>query len=652
MTVRSPQPHRRKPLGTVNVTVTSAGGTSPIGAADQSSFVTPGTYSGPGDVQSGAIVWVGTRAYNSAYAAVNGPLVNAVRSSDSHSCDFLAAANGGVGNTANCSTPGDNGQTASAWSTRATVTGSITLPAGLSGAAGGPRATGWNVLTTTGDGCAPQVGDQVVASGLVSQRQYVITTISSITSCGGGIGSYVLSSNYQTMTAQTVTFFVPLTVTTAYDQSGYNGCASAACNLTDQGNAAYRPGWLWACINAQPCFNFPGTTRTLGLSNSSVSTSQPQPYTMSAVWMIYNSNAAASNSGVELPFVGQLRPVWNTVFMNPVNTPVHVPRISMQAGASAPDPGSPHYIYQPSRGLPASWLFTQTVFNSGTGSLSYNGMTMPWLTSSAINTSALGTSFTLGNDNVTSGTGNNLVGQITEEGFWPTAWTTAQQTDMYNNQVGAYGIPYLKEENPCCVMMENLGGPWMYYGAPWGNSWHSGGTCAGSGGMTAGNDYNNGVWINPATFPNGTILWWQWPNCVANAYYAYPGIIYGGNNCEFYSPCSGNPQTEIVWTTPIQIGNINNFTLTLNMSIQALIGDTTTFDVITEIYPAINPGNSPIHANPAYLCECTIVHHLAAAAFSKAYLDAQPLVATATINGVNWHLVANHANSPRRAPGA
>lgn len=73
------------------------------------------TYTGPGNVISGAFAWWGLRAYNAAYASSNGKIINAVQTGNSHTCDILAASNGALGNTANCSSGGDNGQSASSF---------------------------------------------------------------------------------------------------------------------------------------------------------------------------------------------------------------------------------------------------------------------------------------------------------------------------------------------------------------------------------------------------------------------------------------------------------------------------------------------------------------------------------------------------------
>jgi hypothetical protein len=68
---------------------------------------------GPGDIVPGASVWYGLRAYNAAIAiAGTQALVNVRQSSNSHTCDIIVSSSGGLGNTANCSSSGDNGEAA------------------------------------------------------------------------------------------------------------------------------------------------------------------------------------------------------------------------------------------------------------------------------------------------------------------------------------------------------------------------------------------------------------------------------------------------------------------------------------------------------------------------------------------------------------
>lgn len=78
-----------------------------------SALVTP--YTGPGDIKSGATWFHGNRAYSAAVAATGTQKAKNIRRADTHTCDVLIATTGFLGNTANCSTPGDNGQTEAAF---------------------------------------------------------------------------------------------------------------------------------------------------------------------------------------------------------------------------------------------------------------------------------------------------------------------------------------------------------------------------------------------------------------------------------------------------------------------------------------------------------------------------------------------------------
>lgn len=86
------------------------------------------SYQGPSDVLGAtAVHFVGLRAVSAAAASSNIQLVNLGRSSDSHTCDVLAnASTGKMGNTANCSTGGDNG---TLWSTWCAASGGNCAPA-------------------------------------------------------------------------------------------------------------------------------------------------------------------------------------------------------------------------------------------------------------------------------------------------------------------------------------------------------------------------------------------------------------------------------------------------------------------------------------------------------------------------------------------
>lgn len=86
-------------------------GVGPGGAASGG-----GGFTGLIDVVSGPKALYSLRAGSAAIAAAGTQkLVNIERASDTHSCDVLVAAGGGMGNTANCGTGGDNGQSASSF---------------------------------------------------------------------------------------------------------------------------------------------------------------------------------------------------------------------------------------------------------------------------------------------------------------------------------------------------------------------------------------------------------------------------------------------------------------------------------------------------------------------------------------------------------
>lgn len=69
-------------------------------------------YYGAGDMNPGAEVFYSTMAYSNAYANAHSKIMAVTLSTNSHTCDILAASSGDLGNTANCSNSGDNGTAA------------------------------------------------------------------------------------------------------------------------------------------------------------------------------------------------------------------------------------------------------------------------------------------------------------------------------------------------------------------------------------------------------------------------------------------------------------------------------------------------------------------------------------------------------------
>ena len=73
------------------------------------------SYTGVGDIQA-FTAYYGLRAYSAAIVtAGTQALVNVRQNSNSHTCDIIVSGTGGLGLTANCSTGGDNGQSASSF---------------------------------------------------------------------------------------------------------------------------------------------------------------------------------------------------------------------------------------------------------------------------------------------------------------------------------------------------------------------------------------------------------------------------------------------------------------------------------------------------------------------------------------------------------
>lgn len=99
-------------LSLAGVPLTGAGGTKGGSSAP------PPSYTGVGDVVSGAYANWGLRAYTASQADGAHAGIKAQRLSDGHTCDLLITTGGFVLSTsvtANCSAGGENGQAASAW---------------------------------------------------------------------------------------------------------------------------------------------------------------------------------------------------------------------------------------------------------------------------------------------------------------------------------------------------------------------------------------------------------------------------------------------------------------------------------------------------------------------------------------------------------
>lgn len=220
-----------------------------------------GGYTGPGDIVSGASMWFGVRAYNAAYATANSKLINVERQSDSSTCDILAATGGGTGVTGNCSTSGNNGLTAQAYMVAAAADATCT----------GSAAGSATLTLTSCTGTPVQYDIAIATGGTGSLTQPSFVTI--VTCCTGGAGTTAMSS-VSTIAAASVSFYKPLMVEEAYDQTGNGNNATPG--------AGFAPYLLLGCAGGtSPCLlGLTGNSQLL--RNTSISAIS-QPFSMSTV---------------------------------------------------------------------------------------------------------------------------------------------------------------------------------------------------------------------------------------------------------------------------------------------------------------------------------------------------------------------------------
>lgn len=193
---------------------------------------------GIGDLSLGVTVkqaYSVARAYRSSWASGNGKLIKLRLIASAKTCDILTATTGLPGLTANCSSSPDNGTTLAAWQTNSTFTGTLT---GINSTSG--------TLGTTGDPCTAAAGDVIDGAGFHNKS----VTVTSVTSCTGGVGSYAVTYNLYggsslSQTAEAMTDYFAAAVVTAYDMSGANQCSAAACDAT-QATTAKQPVFLIA----------------------------------------------------------------------------------------------------------------------------------------------------------------------------------------------------------------------------------------------------------------------------------------------------------------------------------------------------------------------------------------------------------------------
>ncbi len=346
------------------------------------------TYTGPGDIVSGAGAWYGLRAYNAAQAAANAKSVNLRRASDNATCDFAVSSLGGFGvSVATCAT--GLGLTLATFATQdATATCTIaTTTATCTSGSGVPHAGS----TITGAGLTQPC--YASAAGVGTAPSFTIALAGSFGSspCGTvGVG-------------ETLTFTYGLYVTKAYDQSGHSADAS-------QATAAKQPQVLPTCLNSLPCFSFVGTAAQI-LATGATLTASAIPDTFSWVVLYPSAGATFQKSMAS----GTPQSGHNNAANN-----IYIFAGGSALGATAAD---------------LSWHAVQGVIATGTTSVT-NVDGTPTTSGASVGSASSATTLNFGGD----GAGSFMTGLLAEGGFWPgTGFTSGQQTSVCHNQFSYWG---------------------------------------------------------------------------------------------------------------------------------------------------------------------------------------------------------------------
>jgi hypothetical protein len=180
----------------------------------ESSSVCPaGSYVGPGDVEPGALVFYGVRAYNASYAAGCNPAIDITGGN----VPIRLLPNGNLDMSRALSVGGVSG------------TGSCTI-------------SGTTMLCATGTGTLAQYGN-ITGAGLT------YPAFQSGTSCSSFPCTVTLAQSQTVVSAETITSYAPMMITQFYDQSGAGSC-SGPCNTGDAGSVNYL---IANCLNSHPC---------------------------------------------------------------------------------------------------------------------------------------------------------------------------------------------------------------------------------------------------------------------------------------------------------------------------------------------------------------------------------------------------------------
>lgn len=339
------------------------------------------TYTGPGDVVSGATAWYGLRAYSSAQIGGTQKAVNLRRASDNTTCDFDINTSGNLGGTdSGCGT--GVGLSLAAFATQdATCTGTIAS----------------TTLTCASASSTPHTGSTLTGAGL-TQPSYIV-------SCGtftGGAGTCTLNVAQTVSVGETITMTYGLFVTEAYDQTG-NGS-----NAT-QATAGSQLQLLPTCISAKPCMN--------GVSSAT----QYLQGTIASITQPYSYSAVTERTGNTSSFGGIISnrssAGTSTYFNNSTNS------VSGFGGASVTATASDLSLHA-----------IQFIVNGASSAINVDGTN----TTGNFGTQTGSTTISFGVDS-TFATPHYITGYLGEGGDWPIAFNSTQYGNLCHNQFLYWG---------------------------------------------------------------------------------------------------------------------------------------------------------------------------------------------------------------------
>lgn len=329
------------------------------------------SYTGPGDIVSGATAWYGLRAYNAAYATAGSNAINVRRASDNTTSNIAVLSTGALNVSAYNTFVGTD------------ATASCTVSS--------------TTFTCTGASSTPHVGDVITGTGLT--QPCVATAVGTFTGGAGTVTASVpvsAASCGSVGVAETITFQVAGFVTEAYDQSGNSVPVL-------QATAGTQPQLLPNCGNSIPCIYTVSSGQKLV---SSANTSATQPFTQSYVAQ-YGAWTGAAQS---LVVIGS-----SVVCVD--NSASNV--LQMYAGAF----GGSVTVNN------ATWNTLQAVFSGASSNLTVNGSGNSQSPSTGNIASGV---VTLGGSTIC---GNAFLGEYEEFGQWgTTGFSSGQRTSMATNQ--------------------------------------------------------------------------------------------------------------------------------------------------------------------------------------------------------------------------